>query len=261
MRRLEKHSYAAAYDLYQSQEAFFPLIATVLLGEQAGVVYGDSIGAARHFYVEHASGFAQVFGGKDAEFDLALNRYLVIDKAFTIPKVRLYTPRLPDFLTSPNFDKLRSERQRFVYGRLPAVAPKEHEGAQEEAAHLRPVQKNELAVVESTFNVVSRFWGNDSDFIEKSLAVVAWQGSQPLAICYAAALAKGQAEIDVLTVPAYRRTGLGRQVVLAFIEHCIQNAVQPMWDCFTNNVGSMGLCRTSGFVAARPAYAFYTFDK
>jgi RimJ/RimL family protein N-acetyltransferase len=90
---------------------------------------------------------------------------------------------------------------------------------------------------------------------------VAWRGNEPTAICYAAAVAQGQVEIDVLTAAAYRRSGLGKQVVRAFSKNCTAHGLQPVWDCFTNNAGSMALCRASGFKANQRPYAFYTFNK
>jgi RimJ/RimL family protein N-acetyltransferase len=37
--------------------------------------------------------------------------------------------------------------------------------------------------------------------------------------------------------------------------------VSPLWDCFTNNAGSMALARSCGFRPIGPAYSFYTISK
>jgi hypothetical protein len=37
--------------------------------------------------------------------------------------------------------------------------------------------------------------------------------------------------------------------------------VAPVWDCFANNLGSMHLARSAGFVAAAPPYPFFTITK
>ena len=261
MFKLDKTIYDKAYKLYQKQDGFFPLIADVLLDEQDGVVYGDCLLSPQRVYVEHAFGFAQVFGNSDAAFDSALRHYLIVEKSFTTLKVRLYTPSEPDFLRSSNFDSHRSERQRFVLDGIAEVITDESPKKRNKATRLKPIDKDQLMAVESQFDIVRRFWRNGEDFVAKAHAVVAWQDAEPAAICYAAAIAEGLAEIDVLTAPAYRRIGLGRQVVLAFNKNCIEQGLQPVWDCFTNNAGSMALCQTSGFKTVRPAYSFYTFGK
>src|SRR5688500_7981944 len=114
--RLDAAQRRAAFASYRSARAFFPLIGAVLEGTQDGIAYADDAHQSRQLYVEHAFGFAQVLGPPQPNFDAALQRYLLVDRAFSTPKVRLYTPRLPDFLAGPEHAGLRSERQRFKLG-------------------------------------------------------------------------------------------------------------------------------------------------
>src|SRR5262245_58020532 len=98
MIRLGRRSHGVALSLYRASEAQFPLVGAVLLDEQDGTVYADDAVNPASAYVEHAFGFAQVLGRPTGEFESALERYLLIDKRFTAPKIRLYTPLLPGFL-------------------------------------------------------------------------------------------------------------------------------------------------------------------
>lgn len=260
MYKLDKNAYTAASKLYQSHEAFFPLIAAVMVDEQDGIVYGDDPLVPRRVYVEHAFGFAQVFGCNNAQFDLNLEQYLTIEPSFSSSKVRLYTPSLPVFLKTSAFDGQRSERQRFVFSGRPAGLERT---LTDELAQttLKAVGRDHLARIESNFGAVKRFWRSTEDFLAKALAVVAWHRNEPVAICFAAAIAQGQAEIDVVTATEYRRSGIGKLVVQAFIDNCGAHDLKPVWDCFTNNTGSMALCRASGFKPDREPYAFYTIIK
>jgi len=251
MFKLDKIIYEKVYTIYKKQDYFFPLIGAVLLNEQDGVVYGDCLLSPKRFYVEHAFGFAQIFGAKNDLFDSALRRYIVEDKNFIANKVRLYTPIEIDFAA------LRSERQRFVLGGIPAKSNRQPY----KIMRLNLSDKVQLQEVESNFGIVRRFWRNSYDFSSKAQAIVAWDKSKPIGICYAAAVAEGQAEIDVLTALDYRHKGIGKQLVAAFNTNCIENKLQPVWDCFTNNTGSMALGISSGFKRVRPAYSFYTFAK
>lgn len=261
MERLSEAQLPASHALYLKHEAFFPLIAAVLLNEQDGVVYANSEECPTQIYVEHAFGFAQVFGTPDPAFEQSLQRYLVVDKAFTSAKVRLYTPYCPSFLQASDCEGMRSWRQHFQLD--PTRANFAEAGAQQPVEDLTLVQADasHVDLIEGAFGVVNRFWRSPADFVNQSNAVMALVGGQPAALCYAAAVANGQAEIDVLTLPSYRHLGLAKAVVQLFNQRCHAQHVLPLWDCFTNNAGSMALCQSTGFVPLGDPYPFFTINR
>ena len=256
MVKLEQSKLAAVCDLYKKQDAFFPLIAAVLLGDQDGDVFCDRANSPRAFYAEHCFGFAQVFGRIDHDFQDALYEHLVVKKSYRANKVRLYTPEELPFLRNPMFDSIRSERQRFATGgTAPRVA------IADASVEIRALQACDLSLLSPELVGLTRFWRTAEDFLARAHAVVAWCGAQAAAICYAAATASDRAEIDVATAADFRRQGLGKAVVAAFVESCRAAGVSPLWDCFTNNAGSMALARSCGFRPIGPAYSFYTISK
>lgn len=259
MVRLSSSQYPPADALYRDHSAYFPLIAAVLSGEQEGVVHADREEDPAQVYVEHAFGFAQVFGSSLPAFEHALLRYLLIDKAFACAKVRLYTPHSPDLLQSPDCTGLRSWRQHFQFD----IARDDFEANEPQVNGLVLAQVNadHVDLIEQAFGVVGRFWRNPVDFVGRSNAVLALMDGQPAAICYAAAVAGGKAEIDVSTLPTYRRLGLARAVVRRFNQRCLAQNVLPLWDCFTNNSASMALCQSNGFVPLGDPYPFFTISR
>jgi len=260
MNSLKLADYPAAYKLYCSTFEFFPLIGSVLQNQQDGAVYTNNSEAPTQFYIEHQFGFAQLFGKSDRQFEAALEQRLLHQKNFAPTKVRLYTPMFPDFLKSKQGDQIRSERQRFA---LPSNWITKRHTLQIDASdiNLTAVDEANIKVIETQFGVVSRFWRNGDDFISQSGAVIAWSDNEPVAICYASALASECAEIDVLTLPEYRHKNLGKKVAVQFCINCIEKGIKPVWDCFTNNIGSMSLCRSIGFVPSYAPYPFFTFNR
>lgn len=258
---LPSSQYPAAGALYLDHNAYFPLIAAVLSGDQDGVVLADREENPTQIYVEHAFGFAQVFGASVPAFEHALQRYLLIDKAFSCAKVRLYTPHSPDFLRSPDCDGLRSWRQHFQLGTTRADTQANEPQVPVKGLVLVPANADHLDLIEQAFGVVGRFWRNPVDFASRSNAVLALVDGQPAAICYAAAVAGGKAEIDVLTLPVYRHLGLAKAVVRLFNRRCFAQNLLPLWDCFTNNAASMALCQSLGFVPLGGSYAFFTINR
>ncbi len=257
MMQIDKKQYPKIYDQYLANPFFFPLIASVLLDEQDGFVYANDIHRPTQVYVEHAFGFAQIFGEKnDQEFERKLETYLFVEKQFHANKVRLYAPCVSPFLLKSQYESLCTTRQRFLFPSLQdKVQPLD------EKISFGMVDKDNVSTVDKKFNLVTRFWRNGSDFILKSQAIVVKYLGEPAAICYSAAQANHCMEIDVLTSPEYRHLGLGKQAVNRFIHRCFELKLSPLWDCFTNNLGSMNLCKSVGFTALNEPYLFFTINK
>jgi GNAT superfamily N-acetyltransferase len=257
---LDKSQCADAFEVYRSIDAFFPLIGAVLLGEQIGVAFADNARSPRQWYVEHRFGFAQTFGTAVPNFESDLERYILVQRGFVAPKARIYTPLLPNFLNAPTCDGFRSIRQRFVFARPPNESVGNAPDHSDELDSIEVDAKN-IADVERRFGIVSRFWRNSDDFVRNANAVLTLRQGEIAAICYAAAVADRRAEIDVFTLPEFRAHGVGRFTVARFLDLCRRRSLQPLWDCFTNNAGSMHLCRSVGFTAQTPPYPFFTISK
>jgi hypothetical protein len=262
MVRLSPAHYAAAHKLYLNHDAYFPLIAAVLSDTQDGVVYADREENPNQVYVEHAFGFAQFFGKTVLAFEQAMRRYLIVDKAFSCTKVRLYTPSCPDFLQASECEGMLSWRQHFQLDVVPRTEIYSLETDQSvEGLALISADAGHVELIEHTFGVMGRFWRTRDDFVRQSNAVLALVDSKAAALCYAASVAGGRAEIDVLTLPVYRHLGLAKAVVRMFNRRCLEQNLLPLWDCFTNNTASMALCQSSGFAPLGDPYPFFTINR
>lgn len=261
MIRLPPSQYPAAHSIYRDHCAYFPLIAAVLGRAQNGVVYADHEKNATQFYVEHAFGFAQVFGSSVLAFERALQHYLLVDKAFSSTKARLYTPYCPSFFLTGDCDGMRSWRQHFQLDTARAGTIGNVPEAPLKGLTLIYANATHVDLIENSFGVIARFWRSSDDFIRHSNAVLAMVEEQAVGLCYAAAVAGGRAEIDVLTLPAYRHLGVAKAVVRSFNQRCLAQNVVPLWDCFTNNTASMALCRSTGFIPLDDPYPFFTINR
>lgn len=262
MIKQQKKDYPAISELYNggSVGSFFPLIGAVLNGMQDGEVYADNATEPGQFYVEHRFGFAQIFGERHQTFEAMLERHF-LEKSFTAPKVRLYTPKLPNFLSSPAWDNMLSFRQRFVID--PEGLSKAHSANSKQSRRMTTtnVDAQNVAEMDRSFGVVERFWRDRKDFIDQSNAIVSLYEGKPAAICYAAAVADRRAEVDVLTLPEFRQLGAGKLAVMLFLSRCFEQSLHPLWDCFSNNAGSVQLCQSVGFAACGEPYPFFTISK
>lgn len=250
------------FELYKSSvapECFFPLIGSVLSDTQPGAVYVDDPDSPKQVYVENDFGFAQIFGTHNAKFESALENYFfgAQKNQTSAKKIRLYGTFLPNFLISTNHDKIRSERQRFRLNSNLGLKPFEPTPDFE----VTPANLQNIDSIDLKFDVVKRFWRSREDFIKNANSATLWLNSEPAAICYSAANSNGIAEIDVATIEAVRKRGFGKIVVTEFINKCLAASLVPSWDCFTNNIASMQLCRALGFVSFGAPYSFYTINR
>ncbi len=245
--------YSSAWQCYVAQNFFFPLMGAVLEQKQEGRLFANAQGTG--FYVEHAFGFAQLFGDIDVEFAKDLQKYFEERKAFAVPKVRLYAPESFAHMNFETLAPFKAIRQRFF--------PAEQETLPMSLEHVQvlSVDARNFDAMEENFRLATRFWRSEEEFVLHSHAKMLLYKGQIAALCYAAAVANKQAEIDVVTLPEFHQKGFGKIVTQAFIAHCCKRDILPLWDCFTNNIGSMKLQESLGFMAKNPPYPFYTLPK
>ena len=255
MIELKQHHLDKATNVYKEQCSFFPLVAAVLEGKQDGRGFCDHEEEPGAYYVEHCFGNAQIFGNPSGSFLASIYDYLVVKKSFKVNKVRLYTPHEPTFLCGSAFDNIKSERQRFSISNPSSMFANKFLNFT-----IRLLKLTDLPLLSEELINTTRFWRTEKDFCENSHAVIACRGLQPVAICYSAATAENRAEIDVCTLTNFRRLGLGKAVVSAFVQNCSQIGVIPLWDCFTNNFGSMALAQACGFKPKGSSYSLYTIS-
>jgi GNAT superfamily N-acetyltransferase len=254
--RLAADQYRKLVPRYLTELAFFPLIAAVLEHSQDGAVWVNDALRPRQAYVEHCFGFAQIFGEPAPAFETDLEAYFSARRDFSVEKVRLYTPALPAFLLSPGYFGYRSERQRFTLAQERLCGT-----LLTDVAQPSPIRMQDADEIEARFGIVTRFWRNADQFVAASQANVVRQAGNVVAVCYAAAIGGGKAEIDVVTDPAFRQQGLGRQAVAGFMASCSAVGLEPVWDCFTNNIPSVKTAHSLGFRPQGAPYVFFTIPR
>lgn len=259
MIRLENNGLAAALEQYRSSAFFFPLIGAVLSQSQDGVVFCDDLENPEQFYIQHRSGFAQIFGRSNAGFEQALARRLLIDRDGEVAKVRLYLPDIPAAIAAIDMAPFQSERQRFHL--RPVLAGAHTRRKAMDDLEIRPAGQHDVEQLEATFGIVTRFWRSPDDFIAYAQPIVAVENGAVVSVCCAAAVAAQQAEIDVATATTHRGKAFGQMVVSAFVDRCRNAGIEPLWDCFTNNLPSMRTAAATGFVAVGKPYPFLTIPQ
>jgi GNAT superfamily N-acetyltransferase len=92
------------------------------------------------------------------------------------------------------------------------------------------------------------FWRNHAAFVAHGGGVVAVRDGEVGAMAFAATRGAGWLEIGIETRAAFRGQGLARAVAVAMIRNCLAAGLTPVWACRKENVGSLALAQSLGFV-------------
>ncbi|MDQ3803234.1 MAG: GNAT family N-acetyltransferase [Acidobacteriota bacterium] len=259
---LKPEEFSRVLPLYRAAGACFPLVSAVLQGRQRGQVFADRREGPGAAFAVTGFGFALLVGGGDEQFDAGLARLLAAGGALRPAYLLWYSPpaRWQARLDAAGAEVVRRRgRIRYEFreeraGWLaePVECP---EGFELQALSRDLIPKTEPLGVA----LGSRFWSSAEDFAENGLGVCLTRGGEVVSLCYAAAVADGLAEVDVVTRPESRGRGLAGVVTRQFIRECLRRGLAPTWDCFDYNAGSVRLAEGLGF-AEVSRYPFYSFN-
>jgi RimJ/RimL family protein N-acetyltransferase len=236
----------------------FPLIRAVLEGSQPGQVFTEGVPGSPRAFVITRFGFAQWLGDEDGgELDRTVQGLLRGEDSRLARYWLWYAPP-PGW--QRRLDAVAAGRvRRRERCRLALRDPRPADPATAPGIELRLLDERLVAEASSLgLDLGSRFWPSERAFLEGGFGVCALEAGQVACVCYAAGVAGGQAEVDVLTRPEYRGRGLARAVAGRFVEECLVRGIRPTWDCFRENAASMRLAAALGFVLER-TYWLYSF--
>jgi RimJ/RimL family protein N-acetyltransferase len=260
LHELAPERFAELIPLYREAGGMFPIILAVLEGRQRGQAFADA--ALASAFVVNSFGFCRLLEASPNPADDDALRRLLTEPGPIRPSYLLwYDPpaRWRPWLEGRENAVRKRERLRYDFDRGRADYLSEIARLPEGFA-LKPMDAELLPRTEK-FGLAldSRFWPSAEAFLADGLGVAVVRDGAVASLCYAAAVAGGFAEADVVTDEAFRGAGLGTLAAQQFVRDCLARGITPAWDCFTYNQGSMRLAERLGFVP-RTTYDFYTFN-
>ena len=228
---------------YTENFLFFPLIGSVLEGFQEGKVYVDSIINSSIIVVIHKFGFAQILVKETSEKVMSfIEKVICLEiELNSNKKFRFYDTNdsvINHFTSSQKFKVDIGDRNRYQWLNPKNLLKKVRNIA---------IQDIQLINSQLKLDVDTRFWSSESDFKKYGNAFVLKKKKEIQSICYAAAISNNCAEIDVATNENYTRKGFAKQAVLGFVSNCKNSGITPLWDCYSNNLGSVNTALSAGF--------------
>lgn len=218
----------------------FPITDAVLEGKQEGKIFN----LGNSSFVLHKSGFGSILNTEE----LPLDTFLELIASNELPQYfHIYdaSKSLMDYLSTKSDlvnVKVR-ERQTLQYthsNELVVDLPVN-------CSILKTSEFNKHIAEKFPLDLFHRFWSEEQDFLENSMAVALKVQEEPVSICYSAATSNGIAEIDIFTCENQRGKGYASKAAGVFVNNCISEGIVPNWDCFKENIGSISTATSIGF--------------
>lgn len=243
---LPTQDYPKVLTQYQLEPYQFPIIESVLNLKQEGIILSPK--NHEGYLIIHKFGFAQLIAQKKKLIWREIFKQLVDNKeAIFKNKIRLYlaSDELVEYFLNMNSPKISiSKRVKFFHESLPNPLP-----VGDGKLSFKEIDKENFESTEMAFNLdlFSRFWSSKESFLNNGLGVVALYNNVPASICYSAAIANNFAEVDIFTLPEFRKKGAAVSAASHFIFLCKKKNINPCWDCYENNTHSCNLAQKLGF--------------
>jgi GNAT superfamily N-acetyltransferase len=95
--------------------------------------------------------------------------------------------------------------------------------------------------------LVGILWRSVDDFLSDGVGFCVLADDTIASTCLSAFIARQRVEISIDTHPDYRRQGLATLCGAAFVAYCLEHHLEPVWECWNNNVPSIQLGSKLGF--------------
>ncbi|MUK90648.1 GNAT family N-acetyltransferase [Ornithinibacillus sp. L9] len=102
------------------------------------------------------------------------------------------------------------------------------------------------------------FWGNVDQYVKYGIGFYATNHiNEIVSECTSIFRSKNYANIDIHTTKKARGQGMAFHLSKAFIDHCFQLGILPVWDCDCTNDASLNLAKKLGFDQLSEYHLYY----
>ena len=257
MIQLTPDEYARIVPLIRRSEirSHLALAHAVVEGNQNGKIFVDSQARPFTALVCPASGFYFVFGNVNlplfSRFLPELRREHLVPKCALLATSVAWRDALAPLLPAT------ASRMGFTFEPDGAAATGNVEGALLSLYTLEPM----TAVLCERWPGgldpwVIYVYGGPSGFVARSFGFCLLREGHVVSFVAACGIGGGEAEVEVGTVPEYRRRGLATVGCRAFIRETLAKGLRPGWSCASDNPPSAALGRTLGFVEEEKVHLY-----
>ena len=243
MIELQSKEYQKVYEMVNlsASNRVYPL--SIVEGFQKGQIFVDSIENPTCALIWHFCGFGYLEGEPKEDF-LAETAALIRNEKKTNPRrlvMEIDHPQWETYFSShPGIS--RKERYSFIYtgtGRQQTSLP--------EGFTLKAIDANILSRLKGRI-IPSFSWDWDIDFLKKGKGFCLLYGQEIAATAFSSAVSHEEIDIGVETAEPFRNQGCAALVAQKMVQYVLDTGKRPVWECYTDNIGSRRTAERIGFV-------------
>jgi len=106
---------------------------------------------------------------------------------------------------------------------------------------------------------IERWWNSYEDYLDKSFGYCIISENMVVNYCLCNFVHEDTHTIGIETHRDFRRNGLSQATTEVFVDSCIQNKLNPYWECMESNLASRSLAEKLGFTRSH-IYSLYSFS-
>lgn len=250
MIELRKEDYRLAISMLEQSEQPHVFAYSVVDQIQPGKVYVDRISAPASCLILSDSGKYLIAGnGADHLFVQALVTFLNnpdLHKGYY--DLYVSSPHWLDLLLANlNWRAVKLKRTRYMYNRE-ATSPLILGQELEDRFRVTEIDRLLFAKYQSELDPSYKaLWKSPEQFFANGFGYCVMLEGEIASACNMFYRGAHYAEIDIVTLQAYRNLGLAQAACAAFLERCRQDGLTPVWDCDAGNTPSNRLAARIGF--------------
>ena len=237
--------------IFLDNDLHYPLLHPMLCSNISSQIYMNKYSSA--YFILGNNGWCYQLGNKN---DTDFNKYVLelIENEMLNRKEILWFG-CPDIdFHSYNFELKRSKRIEFEY-----LGMKKLELSKTASFDIHRATENELRELYFLHDDISTYWETIDNFVGNGFSYIAKNADKIIGYVLSASICESVVEVDVWTNPEYRGQGISKLLCSHFIGYCHDNSLLPKWDCFEDNIASIKLAKTLGFVEKRKYYFGYIY--
>jgi hypothetical protein len=242
---VSRSRYPALKELHRVRIKHHPLINAILTDVQTGYVYANL--AETILFVCSKAGFCLLSLTEAISPAFAEEFWHFLQENEELPTyLHLYGPPYPIQRQVMARSGQYKVRRRAQFHRRGAVPTYEYQNLMPDGYQIATIQAIGCQRLEETFPLrfSQRYWDSEQDFVTKAIGVsLINASSDPVAICYSAAIVDGLAEMDTFISPEYRGRRFMRIVSEPFFNLAMAKDLTAQWDTFVENAPSYVLAQ------------------
>lgn len=261
MYKLNEQDYYKIENLVLETNYDIIWINSILNQRQKGIIYVDNLNNPKTAIIWHKCKNAIILGKFNLDIfenlKLLLNKsYLNNQNDFALSVIdKAWESHIDDFIANSNTIIHKYKRYKFKLNYEKYFKFKESINTNFENTNIIKINTNIYNKINFKY-MPDLYWNSKNDFLKNGFGFCIYFDKNYVSIAFSGFLEDHKCDIGVETLNNYKGKNYATLVSTKLIDYCIQNSIEPIWSCRSDNIASIKLANKLGFEYKKD-FAYY----